>query len=46
MHLLKLSLGDRVEVVNKYKVLNMALSKMHESKKRENILDEREEKHL
>jgi len=44
MHLLKISLGERVEVVNKYKVLNMALSKMHEIKERENILDEREEK--
>jgi hypothetical protein len=44
MHLLKISLGERVEVVNKYKVLNMALSKMHDMKERDNILDEREEK--
>ena len=43
MKLLKLAVGERVEIVNKYKVLQMALSKMHEHKEQNNELNEDEE---
>jgi hypothetical protein len=36
LKLLKIAVGERVEIVNKYKVLQMALSKMHENKEQNN----------
>jgi hypothetical protein len=44
MKLLKIAVGERVEIVNKYKILQMALSKMHENKEQNNELNEDEEK--
>jgi hypothetical protein len=40
LKLLKIAVGERVEIVNKYKVLQMALSKMHENKEQNNELNE------
>ena len=42
LKLLKISVGERVEIVDKYKVLQMALSKMHEAKEQNNELNETE----
>ena len=44
LKLLKISVGERSEIVNKYKILQMALSKMNDNKERENILNENEVK--
>ena len=43
MKLLKIAVGERVEIVNKYKIIQMALSKMHEQKEQQNELNEDEE---
>ena len=43
LKLLKISVGERVEIVDKFKVLQMALSKMHENKEQNNELNEVEE---
>jgi hypothetical protein len=40
MKLLKIAVGERVGVVNKYKILQMALRKMHETKEQNNELNE------
>ena len=42
MKLLKIAVDERSEIVNKYKVLQMALSKMHEQKEQNNELNEDE----
>ena len=44
MKLLKITVGERVEIVNKYKIIQMALSKMHENKEQENVLNDDESK--
>ena len=35
MKLLKIAFGESVEIVNKYKIIQMALSKMHEHKEQQ-----------
>ena len=42
MTLLKIAVDERSEIVNKYKVLQMTLSKMHEHKEQNNELNEDE----
>jgi len=43
LKLLKLSVGERVEIVNKYKALNQSLSKIYDMKDKMNIISELEE---
>ena len=42
MKILKIAVGERSEIVNKYKVLQMALSKIHEHKEQENKINKNE----
>ena len=44
LKILKMSIGERSEIVNKYKWLHMALSKMYDNKEQDNVLNENEEK--